>query len=86
MEHTKGEWTYDGEYVESLNLDKPLSICTLAECKEKDANGQLIAAVPDLLAACKAMIDALKKSSGAPISLNPAYETMQQAISKAEKD
>lgn len=38
-----------------------------------------------LLDACEKMISSFKKSSSVPISLNSAYETMKQAITKAKQ-
>jgi hypothetical protein len=50
--HTEGPWYHHmDDYVEALDLDIPLSVCTLAEGEHKDANAQLIADAPDLLAA-----------------------------------
>ena len=49
--HTEGPWYHHmDDYVEALDLDVPLSVCTLAEGEHKEANARLIAAAPDLLA------------------------------------
>jgi hypothetical protein len=56
--HTPGPWTFDGEYVESLDLDTPLSIATVADCgNDTHCNGRLIAAAPELLAALKRLVE-----------------------------
>lgn len=56
VEHTPGPWTYDGEYVESLDLDTPVSVATIADCGDSTgANARLIAAAPALLAALEAV-------------------------------
>lgn len=58
--HTPGPWASVGEYVEAIDLDTPLSICTIASCgTETNANSRLISAAPDLLAALEAVIDDL---------------------------
>jgi hypothetical protein len=60
MRHTPGPWSFDGDYVESLDLLKPLSVATLADCGHStEGNGILIAAAPELLAALKDAYDAL---------------------------
>jgi hypothetical protein len=60
MSHTPGPWSFDGDYVESLALLKPLSVATLADCGHStEGNGILIAAAPELLAALKDAYDAL---------------------------
>ncbi len=51
--HTPGPWTIQGEYVEALDLDRPRSVCTMAEGRQSPANARLIAAAPDLLKACQ---------------------------------
>ena len=56
MGHTPGPWSFDGDYVESLALLKPLSVATLADCGHNtEGNGILIAAAPELLAALRAV-------------------------------
>jgi hypothetical protein len=69
-EHTPGPWKYDG--VESRlvvaaveNSIEHSFICDVldttegleGDCPEADANGRLIAAAPDLLAACRALVE-----------------------------
>ena len=48
----------------------------------RDTN--LLAAAPDLLKACEAMLAAFRKSSGLPVSLNAAYEAIHDAVCKAK--
>jgi len=52
--HTEGPWYHHmDDYVEALDLDVPLSVCTLAEGEHKDANARLITDAPLLLAEVK---------------------------------
>lgn len=58
MTHTQGPWENVGGYVEALDLDTPLSICTIADCgTETEANARLIAAAPDLLEALQEAVN-----------------------------
>ena len=60
MGHTPGPWSFDGDYVESLALLKPLSVATLADCGHStEENGNLIAAAPELLDGLKATVESL---------------------------
>ena len=48
--HTPAPWYHHmDDYVEALDLDVPLSVCTLAEGEHKDVNARLIADAPLLL-------------------------------------
>ena len=48
--HTEGPWYHHmDDYVEALDLDVPLSVCTLAEGEHKEANAILIQDAPLLL-------------------------------------
>ena len=58
--HTEGPWYHHmDDYVEALDLDVPLSVCTLAEGEHKDANAQLIADAPLLLEEVKRLREAI---------------------------
>ena len=89
MGHTPGPWSFDGDYVESLALlkplFKPLSVATLADCGHNtEGNGILIAAAPELLAALKELV-AYDDGSNEPEDYG--YELLQRckaAIAKAE--
>ena len=88
MSHTPGPWSFDGDYVESLALLKPLSVATLADCGHStEGNGILIAAAPELLAALHQVLDVLillcidwQSITG----LEDAVELATEAINKAE--
>ena len=56
MNHTKGKWKEVGAFVMSENGIDICSTCSVNSLplKEQIANARLIAAAPDLLAACKA--------------------------------
>jgi hypothetical protein len=52
---------------------------------EHDARlARLIAAAPDLLAACEEMVKAFRRSSNVPVTLNTAYSALKTAMSKAK--
>ena len=78
-QHTPGPWEINGDqYVESLSLDTPLSICMLADCGEAtESNGALIAAAPDLLAALQ------KIDANAAESVEWIRRVAREAITKA---
>jgi hypothetical protein len=84
MKHTPGPWTYDGIYVESLDLDKPLSICTLAVSKHKDANARLIAAAPRMLEALRVIEGAEVDDYGDRIITPSEMTIIRAAIAEAE--
>jgi hypothetical protein len=85
--HTPGPWEVEGDdeslWVTPLDRSTPV-ICDMVEREgETEANAHLIAAAPDLLAACKAFIaaDPAEGYSGAEYS---ALKLMHAAIAKAE--
>jgi len=89
--HTEGPWYVDPN-------DHPLYVRapgggTVAHCDEAfhihrgDANARLIAAAPDLLAACKQMVsefESIAVTLGADTSKNPVLVAARAAIAKAE--
>jgi hypothetical protein len=87
MSHTPGPWSFDGDYVESLALLKPLSVATLADCGHStEGNGILIAAAPELLAALHQVLDVLilRMDWQSITGLEDAVELATEAINKAE--
>ena len=92
MSYTKGEWTieipcgfpYSGLYVVPIiRKDFPCHIAKIRQLREREeseANAYLIAAAPELLAACEIAILALTHEP-----INPKdIEFIQQAITKAK--
>lgn len=92
-QHTPGPWTIeyhsiqDGKGGQKLakihNNEIPIATVN-AWTQTQVANAQLIAAAPDLLEACKKMIQAFKNQSGLPLGLNAPYFRIRKAINKAE--
>jgi hypothetical protein len=81
--HTPAPWYYDGRYISSPNRGKTgQEIAELRPgiqlAKVDHANGHLIAAAPDLYAACAGLIEDLTtgRSSGA---LHAAYAALGKA-------
>ena len=85
MSHTPGPWSFDGDYVESLALLKPLSVATLADCGHStEGNGILIAAAPDLLSALKRLLSLWEESIGWEKVYMDMADDARAAIAKAE--
>ena len=89
MSHTPGPWSFDGDYVESLALlkplFKPLSVATLADCGHNtEGNGILIAAAPELLAALKRLLPLWEESIGWEKNYMDMADDARAAIAKAE--
>ena len=91
--HTPGPWGPIGIYdpcnifggdgrrlVAATGGYQDSAVDTLAENK---ANARLIAAAPDLLAACADARDALLNETGNPLALMAALVTLDAAIAKA---
>jgi len=60
---TPGPWIKSGlpsQYPEAVNADGPVNICRVPVGEERDANAALIAASPDLYAACERILLALE--------------------------
>lgn len=89
MSHTTGEWIVNGDQieVESAHNDG-YRICDVFGPDYK-ANGLLIAASPDLLAACKLMVEWHGKRDNNEILMSPSEQEEEvrkamEAIAKAE--
>ena len=91
MTHTPGPWHTDGtagfEALEVRSNDRRIAKSLYhrgSEDREADANARLIAAAPDLLAACKAARRALQAAdSRGFISAVYEIEQLEIAIAKA---
>ena len=64
QKHTPGPWTYrfrsGGTTIEPENDDRVLAVVRITrDVGDADANAKLIAAAPELLAACRNALDAL---------------------------
>lgn len=86
MSHTPGPWHYYSGTPAVGSMESGRSICvvsgprkriTLERKAERDANGTLLAAAPDLLAACQALIKYCSRRDG---SLARYQEWMQAFI------
>lgn len=60
MQHTPGPWYDHGKYVDALNPDDEDEGITIADDIRTPADAALIAAAPDLLAACSLAVEALE--------------------------
>jgi len=83
--HTPGPWEVDGyrvgHPVGKHGFDLVARILQTDNATEDAANARLIAAAPDLLAACKAALE----SDDAPFAISlPLETTLREAIAKAE--
>ena len=80
MTHTPGPWTVDDNYIMCRYDGNGNYICRmLGRGEETDANATLIAAAPDLLAACKVALNAINLND----ETLTAREHLQAAIAKA---
>lgn len=89
---TKGEWFVSGEkwpVIESKNTDPSIIVTyptiatinsTFREFDEYTANAKLIAAAPELLAACQEFV---RKVEAGEAKSKKSYEQMKSAISSA---
>lgn len=88
MSHTKGPWhvtayrygVYHGSQEDYRSM---IASVTPANSEEGMANAHLIAAAPDLLAACKLALDCIPHCNGPGRDMT-AVETCILAIAKAE--
>lgn len=85
--HTPGPWHYDegdgwvvSDYPRHI-ICNPLDRSTNIGHEECDANAQLIAAAPDLLAALRAFVEFNDEPMGGPPSL---WQAARAALAKAE--
>jgi len=82
--HTPGPWAWDVDYDVVLGSNKS-TVCKIAtgeDREEEDANARLIAAAPDLLVACRGLVEAADLRLGAG-AIKSALDLARAAISKA---
>ena len=87
MTHTKGQWKYevqdeDGWYT--VWTDYKGTGASIAENIGEEANAQLIASAPELLEACKLLLEAVEEARIDSDSWEYEYKKLQEVISKAE--
>ena len=89
--HTKGDgWISSGYRVDVDIADGLSGICEMSDWmdkKEMNANAQLIAAAPDLLVACKQIVNEYEKyyDECSNFLTRSNLDALKQAINKAEK-
>jgi hypothetical protein len=100
--HSPGPWVNMGMSgsglterfdVEHRSESSSYHICTIEvlnntrEARERaEANARLIAAAPDLLAACRQMVASLNGSAFDTMGMLAAHRALDAAIAKAEKE
>ena len=97
-QHTPGQWEADIRLAQSTVIDKNGNIiadiardsnsCTAQTYTDENiaANARLIAAAPELLAACEALVEAIEghEARTKVYQMHPAIEIARAAIAKAE--
>jgi hypothetical protein len=83
--HTPGPWRYTST-ARVVMAGLGVRVATIRDCDESGANARLIAAAPDLLAACKGAVDHLRSFSQEDNTgaITAALEAVEAAIAKAE--
>lgn len=91
QKHTPGpwRWVYDGSSDYSIGeaddpQAKPVAGVYDRNHKRAAANCDLIAAAPDLLEACKDLVDRFERKATSKASLSCSYAEAKRAIAKAE--
>lgn len=85
--HTPGPWKVSGHMVRTeCETSWPVASCCYGTAAQSDANARLIAAAPELLAACDAMLNAIADNTdiGFDVDLNEAMRAARAAIVKAK--
>ena len=90
VQHTPGPWTaylYDSEpaSIEAADGDGPIALVgtDLYDMEERDANARLMAAAPDLLAACEGLLAIARISAADGADLNINIRRAEAAIAEA---
>lgn len=81
MQHTKGPWKSKGVYIYPPEDDKPIG-AIVGQHREASANLKLMTAAPDLLAACRAFVEAYERSlqlEKTDVALRMAKEAIEKA-------
>lgn len=88
-QHTRGPW-HDmppAHYTMPVRIRSEAAVIAVVQpqesTEERDANSFLIAAVPDLLSACEAMLHACGSSENWNGETHEALKLIESAISKA---
>lgn len=82
-QHTPGPWKAD-KWATGWTVSAPdshYSVCHLEGCNNADANARLIAAAPELLAACKMVVERVLESDQVTLE---ELDQVKAAIAKAE--
>ena len=89
--HTKGPWTFSEAQgmhhviLSETHLERIAETSSLGlDADTEESNARLIAAAPDLLAACKGALAALSQSKTFPADVEYAIWCLSHAIAKAE--
>lgn len=87
--HTQGEWYAEGFIVKSAHKDiaEALRLSEEVDNSQREANAKLIAAAPELLEACKHLLDSVN-SHRRQLELNnitPAQQSHLQTIPFAQE-
>ena len=61
--HAPGPWEVGGEYQDEVWSADGSCLCTVRQGDDAEANALLMAAAPDLLMACKALVAALERGA-----------------------
>ena len=96
-QHTRGPWRVDRDdsglfiRMEPLgDLDQYLAVYASPDEEQREADAALIAAAPDLLAACEAALRALEHNrqrgleNMTPLAYEVEIDTLREAIAKAK--
>ena len=89
MKHTKGKWLTDRPSFEEITVcTEKMDICTVLcidiDEEEAEANAKLIAAAPELLNACDAVLTTWHSKLSNMHKKEPAYlQQIRDAINKA---
>ena len=82
--HTPGPWTYEGEHIYSDGGGHHVAVVEPANMS-RFADAALIAAAPDLLAACQRTLRAYKENWRVEKMDFPPWKDLEFAIAKATK-
>ena len=88
--HTPGPWESIGARICTEGNDRERRVIArmepfdLNKMAERDANARLIAAAPDLLDACKAILTLLEQGQADTLTLEHDGAYLRESIAKAE--
>lgn len=90
MSHTPGPWSATANSTDVFTKKDGVFVAKCydsilgAGVKECQSNAQLIAAAPDLLEACKALVEKYDDSTNNPLRKQHEIEKAKEVIAKAE--